>query len=144
MKTNNLVRVLACIVLLSAVPQQELLANEDAGALAALLAVVDRWQPVLDGGFGALAVAADAGAAVQALGTLHGYGLAIHAEAAALRRAWPRLRRMLLIPAFGPFFTRVAPFVGRYTTILDATSKRFASNPGVTAALARVRGLAGR
>lgn len=146
MKANNLFRTLACLVLLNAVPEQELSASAGAthGALAAVMSVVDRWQPVLDGGFGALAVAQEPGAAIRALDVLHGYGLALHGEAAALRRAWPELRRIYALPGLAPFFSRIAPHVGRYSAILGQTEKRFAGHQGVQDALGRVRRLAGR
>lgn len=146
MKTNNLFWALACFLLLNAVPQQELSASAGAthGALAAVMSVVDRWQPVLDGVFGALAVAQEPGAAMRALDALHGYGLALHGEAAALRLAWPELRRIYALPGLAPFFSRIAPHVGRYTAILGQTEKRFAGHQGVQAALGRVRRLAGR
>jgi len=144
MPVKRLTMALAGLALLAIVPQKNLSANPDGGALAAVMQVVDRWQPVLDGGFGALAAATDAGVATRALEALYGYGLAIHGEAAALRRAWPQLRRIYALPGLVPFFTRIAPAVGRYTAILDQVEKRFAGQQGVQVALGRVRGLAGR
>ena len=144
MIVKRLTMALAALALLAIVPQKNLSANPDAGALAALMQVVDRWQPVLDGGFAVLATATDAGVATRALETLYGYGLAIHGEAAALRRAWPQLRRIYALPGLVPFFTRIAPSVGRYTAILGEVQKRFAGQQAVQAALGRVRGLAGR
>ena len=134
----------ALMIGLSMVHPKNLSANTDAGALHAVMALVDRWQPLLDGAFGLLGTAGDAAKAVRALETLCGYGQAIHAEAAAVRCAWPQLRRIYLLPSLAPFFARIAPHVARYTAALDLAEKRFAQSPSVLAAAQRVRRLAGR
>lgn len=138
---SSLVLALLCVLCPLA-----LVAAASSGTAAAgeVVALVDRWQPVLDVAFANLSAAATPAVAVVALDALSGHGLALRAEVLQLLGRWPELRRAQKIPGLYPVFARVWSAAGRYDGIVRAASARHGETPAVAERIRRLRSLAGR
>jgi hypothetical protein len=132
-----------CLLALLPGPALAVQGNNDDAAVAAVTALVDRWQPPLERAFAALSATRDAAQAKSGLEALHAQGVKVRGEVLALLRQYPQLKKGYAMTALAPVFFRIGGPAARFRGILAVVEKRFNKNTEVLQGVQRIRALAG-